>query len=414
MPAAPDPPARGAPVVASRAVAPPGVGSRAVAPPGAAPVAAGPPPAGSPLGSLSPATTATSGKTVRAGGAARRRRAWHRPVLAAAAVATVVVGALQAPAAVADFTRAFTHLRPARLPWLAAAVAAEVASFAFYAALQQVLLGAGGHRVRNRVLLRLAVASSGLRALLPIGVVPSSGWLLGEYRRMGVSGPASLYAVLASGYASTVVLLGLLLLGSAIAGLGAVAVLLPSAVLLLAGSAGFVALVHRLGALRQLERACRGRLAGAARAVVQVAEGIGQLRVGTRGGAAAFGAATGNWLADIVCLITAFALLGVTVPWRGLLFAYALAQVAGSLVPLPGGLGAVEGGLVGALDLAGINAGVALAVAIVYRIVTYWGVALLGGIELAVVSRHPPGPGDLRPVARAPSVRRVDDRASAS
>lgn len=343
----------------------------------------------------------TDGPPDRERTAASRRRRWHRPVLAAAAVATVVVVALQAPAAVSDFTRAFTDLKPARLPWLAAAIAAEMASFACYAALQQVLLGAGGHRVRNRVLLRLAVASSGLRALLPLGVVPSSGWLLGEYRRMGLSGAVSLYAVLASGYVSTVAVLGLLLLGSALAGLGAAAVLLPSAAVLVLGAAAFVALVHRLGALRRVERACKGRLATAVHAVVRVAGEVGHLRVGIRGGTTAFGAATGNWLADIVCLFAAFAVLGVAVPWRGILFAYAVAQVAGSLVPLPGGLGAVEGGLVGALDVVGLNAGVALAVAIVYRVVTYWGVALLGGMELAVVARHPPGPGDLRPLRRA-------------
>lgn len=325
----------------------------------------------------------------------RRRQRWQRFGLALLAVAIVIAAALQAPAAVHDFTRAFESIDPQRLPWLGISVATEVASFGCYALLQDVLLRSGGERIRLRALLRLSVASTGLRALLPIGVVPSSGWLLGEYRRIGVSGPVSLYAILASGYVSTVTLLGLLVLGSAIAGLGEPAVLVASGFALLAGSAGFVVLVHRLGALRRLERAMKGPLASMTSRLVRLASEVGHLRVGRRLGAVGFASAVGNWLADLVCLVSAFALLGISVPWKGVLFAYTVSQVAGSLVPLPGGLGAVEGGLLGALDLLGVSVGAALAVAIVYRAVTYWGVALFGGVEVAILSRHPPGPDDL-------------------
>lgn len=322
-------------------------------------------------------------------------RRWSRTLVGLLTVAVVFVAALRAPAAVRDFTRAFTDLEPDRLYWLAVAGAAVAGSFLCYAALQSVLLRAGGGRVRMRTLARLSVASSGLRALLPIGVVPSSGWLLGEYRKMGVASPVALYAVLASGYVSTVALLGLLLLGSAIAGIGQPAVLVASGLVLAVGSSSFVALVHHLGARRRIERACSGPLTGLAARVVRIATEIGHLRVGARLGSTGFAAAAGNWLGDLVCLVAAFAVLGFSVPWRGLLFAYTLSQLAGSLVPLPGGLGAVEGGLVGALDVFGVNLGAALAVAIVYRVVTYWGVVLVGGFELAVLSRHPPGPGEL-------------------
>lgn len=48
-----------------------------------------------------------------------------------------------------------------------------------------------------------------------------------------------------------------------------------------------------------------------------------------------------------------FGLAGLAVPWRGLLFAYAAGQLAGRVVPLPGGIGGVEGGMLGALTLTG-------------------------------------------------------------
>ena len=59
-----------------------------------------------------------------------------------------------------------------------------------------------------------------------------------------------------------------------------------------------------------------------------------------------------SWLADAVVLAAAFELAGLAIPWRRLLFAYAASKMGGGLVPLPGGLGGVEGGLLGALALA--------------------------------------------------------------
>lgn len=327
------------------------------------------------------------------------RRHWQRHVLAVLLAAAVVAAALRAPAAARDFAATFAHLRADRLFWLAIAAGAEVVSFVCFAALQALLLAAGGARVRLRLLLRLSIASSGLRALLPVGVLPSSGWLLGEYRRIGVSGPVALYAVLASGFISTVSLLGLVLLGAAIGGIGGPLLLAPSGLVLVVGSAGFVVVVHRLTLLRRLEGAGEGRIAGLARQAARLAAEVGHVRAGPRLSAAGFATAAGNWLTDVACLVAAFSLLGVAVPWRGLLFAYTVSQLAGSIVPLPGGLGAVEGGLIGALDLLGVSVGSAVAVAIVYRVVNYWGVAVVGGVELALLARHPPdrrqiGPGE--------------------
>lgn len=308
----------------------------------------------------------------------------------------VVVGVvLRAPSALRDFTIAFSHLRAGRLYWLAAAIGAEFVSFVFYAAIQRVLFLAARERVRLPVLLRLSIASSGLRALLPAGVVPSSGWLYGEYRQLGITGPISLFVVLASGFVSTVCLLGLLLVGAAIAGVGGAAVLAPTGAVLVVGSAGFLALVHRLPLCERVVGDRRGWWARLARRSLHLAAGVARIEPGWRQGALSFAASAANWLADLVCLIAAFVLLNIQLPWSGLLFAYCAAQLAGSIVPLPGGLGAVEGGLVGAFDLTGVPAGSALAVAVVYRVITYWGVAILGLLELLLLARHPPSPDDV-------------------
>jgi uncharacterized membrane protein YbhN (UPF0104 family) len=74
-------------------------------------------------------------------------------------------------------------------------------------------------------------------------------------------------------------------------------------------------------------------------------------------------------LADTGVFAACFGLAGLAVPWRGLLFAYAAGQLGARLVPLPGGLGGVEGGVLGALTLTGRPPAAAAAAIIVYRVV---------------------------------------------
>ncbi|MDA8295703.1 MAG: lysylphosphatidylglycerol synthase transmembrane domain-containing protein [Actinomycetota bacterium] len=338
-----------------------------------------------------PPLTPREGGRPRVGQQLRRWRPSSRlgrALAALGAVALVVALVLRAPSAAHDFARAFANLHVDRLYWLAPALVAEYLSFVAFAAIQRLLFSAGGVHPPLRLLLRLSVASSGLRALLPVGALPSSGWLFGEFRQLGIDSPLALFVVLASGFVSTVCLLELVILGAAIAGATSPVLLAVCFVVLSAGSAGFVAAVHRLGAIER-HAAGRGAIARALRRLVRLASGVARLQPGWRTGALSFGAAAANWLADLVCLIAAFALLGVAIPWRDLLFAYAGSQLAGSVVPLPGGLGAVEGGLIGVLDLAGVPIGAGLAVAVLYRAITYWGVAAFGGIELFFLARHP-------------------------
>ncbi|MGH9045464.1 MAG: lysylphosphatidylglycerol synthase transmembrane domain-containing protein [Acidimicrobiales bacterium] len=310
----------------------------------------------------------------------------YRALAAAVLLAVILAVVLRVPSAVHDFIAAFSAVRPERLGWIVLAVVSEFVSFVFYARIQRALLAAGGEHVRLRFLVRLAIASSGLRDLLPAGTFVSSGWLYEQYRRLETPPPVSLFVVLASGFVSTVTLLGLMLVSSAIAGVASALLLAVCGGVLVLGSAGFVAGVHRLGAIeRLLGRRAQGRYVQRA---FRFARSVAICRVGWRQGGVTFCDAGGNWLADVACLIAAFELLGERIPWRGLLFAYCASQLAGSVVPTPGGLGAVEGGMVGALDVSGIPVGTALATALLYRVITYWGVALVGGIEIVSLHRH--------------------------
>lgn len=85
------------------------------------------------------------------------------------------------------------------------------------------------------------------------------------------------------------------------------------------------------------------------------------------------------------------------VPWRGLLLACAAGQLGARLVPLPGGLGGVEGGVLGALALTGTHPATALTAVIVYRAAGYWAPGAAGAVTAAVLTRRHPAPA-ARPV----------------
>ncbi|HVC70001.1 MAG TPA: lysylphosphatidylglycerol synthase transmembrane domain-containing protein [Acidimicrobiales bacterium] len=290
-----------------------------------------------------------------------------------------------------DFVSTFRHLSVRRLPWLAAAVGAEILSFLCYAEVQRRLLFAGGARLGRRTMLRLAVAASGLTNLVPGGTAPASGWLVGQYRRHGIPVPLALWAVIAGGFAATVSVLLLLLAGAAIAGLIGIWATVGCAGLLVGATAGLVWCVHHLRTVDDW----LGRHGGVAglrllrRAIDRTAD-VMRFRATVSGGTRVFVLSLGNWGLDVVCLVSAFAVLDLPVPWRAVLFAYATAQIAGSLAPVPGGIGFVEGGMIGAFALAGTPTGHAVVATVIYRLITNWGVAGVGSLALLVVNHRRP------------------------
>jgi len=288
-----------------------------------------------------------------------------------------------------DLTTALHRVRPEGLVWLPAAFGSEILSFLAYSGVQRRLLVAGGVRMPRRTVVRLTVAATGISNLVPGGTAPSSGWLVSQYRRHGVPIPLALWVVLAGGFAAGISVLFLLLLGAGIAGvLGAwpFAVLL---VVLIGAAVAGVAISHHLVAVRTwLERDRRVPFLRLARRIVQHAGDVGHFRATIPGGIQVYALSIANWVLDVVVLAAGFAVLALPVPWRALLFAYAAAQVAGAIAPLPGGIGFVEGGMIGALTLAGTPAGDAVVATVIYRLITTLGLAGIGSLALVFVHRR--------------------------
>jgi hypothetical protein len=118
--------------------------------------------------------------------------------------------------------------------------------------------------------------------------------------------------------------------------------------------------------------------------------GLARHRLGPRRGAAALAASGLSVLGEAGLLAAAFEVAGTPVPWRGLLLACAAGQLGARLVPLPGGLGGMEGGVLGALALTGTHPATALTAVIIYRVAGYWAPGAAGAVTAALLSRRHP------------------------
>ena len=98
--------------------------------------------------------------------------------------------------------------------------------------------------------------------------------------------------------------------------------------------------------------------------------------------------ASGYMLFDVAMLGVCFAAFGHDVPPAGvLLVAYIIGQL-GSLIPIPGGIGGVDGGLIGTLVLYGVDPGDAAVAVIAYRGLLLTIPALLGLPALAILRKR--------------------------
>ena len=161
--------------------------------------------------------------------------------------------------------------------------------------------------------------------------------------------------------------------------LGLLPALAAIAVIALALAAGRLA-----SALRR--RSMRARLVAAAGAV---GDGVEEaLRLLKTGSPEIYLGAAGYMLFDVAMLGVCFAAFGHDVPPAGvLLVAYIIGQL-GSLIPIPGGIGGVDGGLIGTLVLYGVDAGDAAVAVIAYRGLLLTIPAALGLPALAVLRRR--------------------------
>lgn len=276
------------------------------------------------------------------------------------------------------------QLSDASLGWLAVGLVLQAASCLAFIA---VFRGVYSRHMPWRLSLVVGTAAQGTNALLPAG--GASGLALGALalRRTGLPAEhlgrrtVALYVLTSSVNFFTAMLAGGLLALGILSG-GPSLALSAGPALLAAAFVAFALILPRLlrGAAAQPREGRLGSLLGTGSAAL--ADGIGDARDIVRSAnAAAIAGAIGYMALDLAALMAAFAAIGHVPPVGALMLAYVVGQLGG-LIPIPGGVGGADGGLIAAFVLYGTPLGAAAAAVLAYRVFQLGLPALLGAIAM--------------------------------
>jgi uncharacterized membrane protein YbhN (UPF0104 family) len=115
--------------------------------------------------------------------------------------------------------------------------------------------------------------------------------------------------------------------------------------------------------------------------------------------------AFGYWFFDNAVLWATFHAFGLAPPITVILMGYLIGQLGG-LIPLPGGIGGIDLGLIGVLVAYGTSAAGTAAAVFAYHVILFWLPLIVGGIAFAMLRRNMPSPGEFascRPAIAAQS-----------
>ncbi len=284
-----------------------------------------------------------------------------------------------------ELRRTFADAAPG---WLAVALALEVAScLAFVAAFRGVF----SRRLPWRFSYDVGMAAQGTNVLLPAGGASGlalSAWAL---RKAGMSTERLARRTVAfflltssvnfatAAFAGAAVALGLLAGGGATPALIAV----PAAL-----AAVTIVGVCFLPRLLDRPRSPSGRMSGLLdKGGVALSAGIRDAGTLVRSGSPlVIAGAVGYMALDLAALAAAFAAVGSPPPVAVLALAYVVGQL-GALIPLPGGVGGTDGGLIAALVLYGTPLAPAVAAVLAYRAFQLGLPALLGALAVTRLPR---------------------------
>ena len=294
-------------------------------------------------------------------------------IMFAVVVVTLVPG-------LGELRNRFAHARPV---WIAVGCALEVLSVLSYVPAFRVVFCT---RMTWRTSYKIAVAEEGAGSLFPVGGAGSLALGVWALRRGGM--PAAEIARKTIAFflltslvpVATLALLGAGLATGVLPGHARVALTVVPAVV----SAGAIVATLALGGLsrrietRVRQRTERSRLARLAPALRATADGVDEAVQQLRHRHPLLLLGLVGYLAfDILALWASFRAVGsepeLTIVW----IAYLIGQL-GNWLPIPGGIGGVELGLIGMLILYGLPAVTATAAVLLYRVIELWIPAALG------------------------------------
>jgi uncharacterized protein (TIRG00374 family) len=285
----------------------------------------------------------------------------------------------------------WNRIRQGNVWWLGLAFLLEICSFAGYIALFRVVLARVKARIGWRASYEITMAglaATRLFASAGAGGIALTAWALrraGMSARMAACRLVAFMALLYGVYMAALVLGGLGLFIGVIPGpapfaitvipaiLGAVVIALFLAMSQI--TSDFAGLVERYGERRTLGRIVRWVAAAPATLGSGVRTALSLLRSRDPRllGAVAW------WAFDIATLWACFHAFGASPP-KGVIVMGYFVGMFGNTLPLPGGIGGVDGGMIGALSAFGVDVQVAIVAVLAYRAFSFWLPTLPGAV----------------------------------
>jgi uncharacterized membrane protein YbhN (UPF0104 family) len=305
-------------------------------------------------------------------------------MLAGASVATVAGLVVLAPA-LADLPDVWSKLAEGHLGWLAFALVLEALSFVGHAILfRAVSVEGGGGRVGLRASTEITLAghaATRVFASAGAGGIALTAWALrksGMEARDVAARMTTLLVLLYGVYMAALLLGGLGLYTGVLPGGGSFAMTMVPAI--------FGGVVIATVPFAQLIRPGESR---ARRWLAPVGAGVRDARrLLLKGNPGLLGAIMW-WGFDIACLGACFVAFGGDSPAVGILVVGYFVGTLANTLPLPGGVGGVEGGMIGAFVAFGVDPAAAIIAVLAYRFFAFWlpigpGVVAFGSLRRTV------------------------------
>lgn len=276
--------------------------------------------------------------------------------------------------------------------WIAFGVVFEVASFAGYIVLFRAVFAGAKTQIgwRESYLITMAgLAATRLLATAGAGGVALTAWALrraGMPRRLVAARMVAFMALLYVIYVLAVLVDGIGLASALLPGGGSFAItvvpaIIAAGLLALAGLAALLSgvLERRLGRWGRSTGRAWGWVGRAISAPAVAANGLRSAWDLLRDGNAGLLGAPAWWGFDICVLWACFRAFGQAPPFSVVVMAYFVGML-GNLLPLPGGLGGVEGGMIGAFVAFGVELNLAVLAVLAYRAIAFWLPTLPGAV----------------------------------
>jgi uncharacterized protein (TIRG00374 family) len=336
-------------------------------------------------------------------------RARRRALLALVGMGAVVGFIFAVLPQLAGFGSTLQKLRHGDKSWLAVSVVFELLSLAGYIALLRTVFSCHRHRIgwsASYQITMAGVVATKLFAAAGAGGVALTVWALrasGLEARSVARRMASFEVLLYSVYMASLVLVGVGLATHVLSGQApAVMTIVPACfgaiviALVLAFKFLPADIAVRLRRLRFIPARAQRLVEHAATVPRTVQEGITTALTVVREPQLGLLGAVAYWGFDIAALWAAFRAFGAAPAVSIVVMAYFVGMLANT-IPLPGGIGGVEGGMIGAFLAFGVNGSTTILAALAYRAVSFWlptlpGIVAYFQLRRTVAGwRRPPG-----------------------